>query len=76
MIQPSLGSTAYKLVGASVAANAGIPDRLSKSHSRWWSVSAKDGYVKDSQEALMSVSKSLKLCQVSYPSFVTCVVKQ
>ena len=47
--------------GASAAANAGIPDRLFKRHGRWRSESAKDGYVKDSHEALMSVSKSLKL---------------
>ena len=47
--------------GASAAANAGIPDRLFKRHGRWRSEAAKDGYVQDSQEALMSISKSLKL---------------
>ena len=47
--------------GASTAANAGVPDRLFKRHGRWRSESAKDGYVKDSASALLSVSKSLEL---------------
>ena len=45
--------------GASAAANAGVPDRLFKHHGRWRSESAKDGYIKDSVSALMSVSESL-----------------
>ena len=44
--------------GASVAANAGVPDRLFKRHGRCPSESAKDGYVKS---ALMSASESLNL---------------
>lgn len=47
--------------GATAAARAGVPDRLFKRHGRWKSELAKDGYVKDSQEALLSVSKSLGL---------------
>ena len=47
--------------GATAAANAGIPDRLFKRHGRWRSETAKDGYVKDSMAALMSVSESLEL---------------
>ena len=47
--------------GASAAANAGVADRLFKRHGRWRSESAKDGYVKDSERALMSVTKSLNL---------------
>ena len=47
--------------GATAAANAGVPDRLFKRHGRWRSEIAKDGYVKDNQEALMSVSRSLEL---------------
>ena len=47
--------------GASAAANAGVADRLFKRHGRWKSESAKDGYVKDSLKARMSVSASLKL---------------
>ena len=47
--------------GATTAANAGVPDRLFKRHGRWRSETAKDGYVKDSREVLLSVTKSLKL---------------
>ena len=47
--------------GATAAANSGVPDRLFKRHGRWRSESAKDGYVKDSVSALMSVSQSLNL---------------
>ena len=47
--------------GATAAANAGVPDRLFKRHGRWKSESAKDGYVKDSVDALLSVSKNLDL---------------
>lgn len=47
--------------GASTAANAGVPDRLFKRHGRWRSETAKDGYIKDSVPALMSVSQSLNL---------------
>lgn len=44
-----------KSEGASAVANAGVY------HGCWCSESAKDGYIKDSVPALMSVSKSLKL---------------
>lgn len=44
--------------GVSAAANAGIPDRL---FGRWRSETAKDGYIKDSMSALLSVSASLEL---------------
>lgn len=47
--------------GATAAANAGVPDRLFKRHGRWRSETAKDGYVKDSMSALLSVSESLEL---------------
>ena len=36
--------------GASAAANAGVPDRWFKTHGRWRSENAKDGYVKDRLE--------------------------
>ena len=42
--------------GATVAANAGIADRLFKRHGRWRSKTAKD-----SASSLMSVTKSLDL---------------
>ena len=45
--------------GASAAANAGISDRLFKRHGRWKSDSAKDAYVKDKLDSLLSVSRSL-----------------
>ena len=45
--------------GASAAANAGVSDRLFKRHGRWRTDRAKDGYIKDSLESLLSVSKSL-----------------
>ena len=44
-----------------VRANAGVADRLFKRHGRWRSEAAKDGYIKDSERALVSVSKSLNL---------------
>ena len=47
--------------GASEAANRGIPDRLFKRHGRWLSESAKDGYIKDSVDERLKVSRSLGL---------------
>ena len=55
--------------GATPAANAGVPDRLFKRHRRWRSDNAKDGYIDDSAERRLSVSKSIGL----YPFlFVVC----
>ena len=45
--------------GASAAANAHISDRLFTRHGRWKSEKAKDGYIKDNVESLLSVSRSL-----------------
>jgi hypothetical protein len=47
--------------GASAAAGAGVPDRLFKRHGRWRSENAKDGYVKDSLESTLSVSRRIGL---------------
>ena len=47
--------------GATAAARAGVPDRLFKRHGRWKSEAAKDGYVDDSVEARLAVSKNLGL---------------
>ena len=44
--------------GASAAANAGVADRLFQRHGRWKSVSAKNGYVEDSLESRLLVSKN------------------
>ena len=52
----SLGSR-----GSSAATNAGVNDRLFKSHGRWRSESAKDGYVDANIEALLTVSRMLSL---------------
>jgi len=40
---------------------AGVPDRLFKKHGHWRSENAKDGYVEDSLEQWLSVSRSLGL---------------
>ena len=47
--------------GASAAANSGVPDRVFQRHARWKSASAKDGYVTDSTDVKLSVSRSLGL---------------
>ena len=39
----------------------GVPDRLFKRHGRWRSENAKDGYVGDSIEKRLSVTKQLGL---------------
>ena len=51
--------------GASAAANAGVPDRFFKRHGRWRSENAKDGYVKDSLEERLKVSRNLGLVRPS-----------
>jgi len=43
------------------AANAGVPDRLFKGHGRWKLENAKDGYIDDSLEQRLSVTKHLGL---------------
>lgn len=53
------GVHSFRAGGATAAANAGVPDRMFKRHGRWRSENAKDGYVKDSLESRMLVSKSL-----------------
>ena len=45
--------------GASLAAYNGVSDRLFKRHGRWKSDRAKDDYIEDSLESLLSVSKNL-----------------
>ena len=47
--------------GASAAASGGVNDRLFKTHGRWKSEKAKDGYVKASLSDLLSVTRSLGL---------------
>lgn len=45
--------------GATLAANAGIPERQLQRHGRWKSTAAKDMYIKDSLRSRLSVSNSL-----------------
>ncbi|XP_021353759.1 uncharacterized protein LOC110450524 [Mizuhopecten yessoensis] len=45
--------------GATSAANLKVADRIFKRHGRWKSENAKDGYVKDSFEERLLVSKNL-----------------
>lgn len=45
--------------GAFAAANAGVSDRLFKRHGRWKTEQAKDGYIKDKLDSLLSVFKRL-----------------
>lgn len=47
--------------GATAAANSGINDRLFQKHGRWKSVNAKDGYVDEDLNNLLSVSLGLGL---------------
>jgi hypothetical protein len=47
--------------GATAVANSNIQDRLFKAHGRWKSEMAKDSYIKDSTEKVLSVSKKLGL---------------
>ena len=42
--------------GAIADASAGINDKLFKRHARWLSENAKDGYVKNNFQSLLSVS--------------------
>ena len=41
------------------AANAGVSDRLFKIHGRWRSDNAKDGYIEDSMDKRLSVTRQL-----------------
>ena len=49
----------FRSGGASLAACNDVPDVIFKRHGRWKSDRAKDGYIKDSLESLLSVSKNL-----------------
>ena len=54
------GLHSLRLGGAS-AANAGVPDRLFKKHGWWKSENAKDGYIEDSLDSRLSVSRQIGL---------------
>ena len=53
------GTQSLKAGGASAAANSGVQDRLFQRHGRWKTVSAKNGYVEDSLDSRLSVSRML-----------------
>ena len=55
----SIGLHSLRAGGATAAANVGVPDRRFKRQGRWSSESAKDGYIEDNLNSLLSVSKSL-----------------
>ncbi|XP_073253447.1 uncharacterized protein [Porites lutea] len=55
----AIGTHSLRNNGATVAANAGVPDRLFKRHGHWAGESAKDRYVQDSLPSRLSVSKAL-----------------
>ena len=47
--------------GASAATNTGVSDRLFKRQGRWKTDQAKDGYIEDKLDSLLSVSRSLHI---------------
>ena len=49
----------FRSGGANTAANAQVLDRCWKRHGRWRSETAKDGYVEDSFDNCLLVTKSL-----------------
>ena len=55
------GTHSLRRGGATSAANMGVKDRLFQNHGRWKSVKAKDGYVDDNIESILSVSLGLGL---------------
>ncbi|XP_060557719.1 uncharacterized protein LOC132718110 [Ruditapes philippinarum] len=64
VVAPSLklGTHSLRGSGATMAANAsGVSDRCLKRHGRWKTDVAKDGYIKDSVEKRLYVTKSLKM---------------
>lgn len=61
-VQPAeYGLHSLRAGGATAAANLGVADRLFKRHGRWRSENAKDGYIDDSIEQRLEVSKNLGL---------------
>ena len=57
----SFGIHSLRAGGATAAANAGIQDSIFKRYGRWKTDGAKDGYIKDSIEKILEVSKQLGL---------------
>ena len=57
----NFGLHSLRAGGATAAASNGVPNRLFKHHGRWKSDSAKDGYIEDSMEHRMGVTKKIGL---------------
>ena len=57
----SISTHSLRSGGATAACLHGVPDRLFKRHGGWKSESAKDGYIHEPVDVLLSVSKSLGL---------------
>ena len=57
--ESKLGTHSLRAGGATAAANNSVCDRLFKKHGRWLSEKAKDGYVVEGLEQILSVSLSL-----------------
>ena len=58
----NLGLQSLRASGATTAANApGVSDRCLKRHGRWKSDTSKDGYIDDSIEKKLLITKKLKL---------------
>ena len=57
----NFGIHSLRAGGTTAAANAGVPDRLFKRHGRWRSENAKDGYIEDTLEKRLSVSRQIGL---------------
>ena len=57
-----LGLHSMRSGGATAAANSDINDRVWKRHGRWKSDSSKDGYVVDSVDKRLQVSKKTLVC--------------
>ena len=55
------GFHSLRAEGATAAANMGVNDRLFKKHGRWKSEKIKDGYIHESIEAKLVVTKNLGL---------------
>lgn len=61
--------------GTSVGANTGVPDCLFKKHGRWKSEDAKDGYIEDSLDAQLSVSRQIGLWHLcTFLQLYVCIV--
>ena len=56
------GLHSFRRGGATYSARLGVKNRLFKNHGRWRSENAKDGYVADSLEEILSVPKYLGIC--------------